>query len=71
MDQSIRFAEVLDAVGALSPEEQVTLVDIVAHRLAEEDRKRVLADVEESRHEYAQGRCQPVTIEQLRDEISS
>jgi hypothetical protein len=71
MHQTACFGEVLDAVGTLSPEEQLALVDIVAHRLAEEGRKRVAADIRESRQEQAQGRCQPVTIAELRNEILS
>jgi hypothetical protein len=71
MDQQPRFGEVLDAVGTLSPDEQLTLVDIVAHRLAEEGRKRVATDVQESRREFAEGRCRPVTIDELKDEILS
>jgi hypothetical protein len=71
MNQPTCFAEVLDAVGALSPEDQLALVDIVAHRLAEEGRKRVVADIQESRREYAEGRCRPITVDELRNEISS
>jgi hypothetical protein len=71
MDQQGHFGEVLDAVGALSPEEQLTLVDIVARRLAEEGRKRVAADIQESRKDFAEGRCILTTIDRLRDEILS
>jgi len=71
MHQPTCFGEVLDAVGSLSPEEQLALVDIVAHRLAEEGRKRVVADIRESQQEYAEGRCRPVTIDELRNEILS
>jgi hypothetical protein len=69
MNQPVGFAEVLDAVDALSAEDQVTLVDIVSHRLAEEGRKRVVADVRQSRQEYAEGRCRPITVDELRDEM--
>ena len=71
MHQTACFGEVLDAVGTLSPEEQLALVDIVSHRLAEEGRKRVAADIRESQREYAEGRCRPVTIDELRNEILS
>ncbi len=71
MTQSANFSDVLDAVVALSPDEQLTLVDIVAHRLAEQGRKQALADVEESQREYAEGRCRPVTVDELRNEILS
>ncbi len=70
-DASTRFGDVLDAVGALSAEEQLALVEIVARRLAEQGRTRVAASVQEARREFAEGRCRPVTIDELRDEIQS
>lgn len=71
MSGAIGFSEVLDAVGALSPEEQLTLVDIVSHRLVEEGRKRVVDDVRQSRQEYAEGHCRPITVDELRNEMFS
>lgn len=71
MNQPVCFAEVLDAIGALSAEDQLTLVDIVSHRLAEEGRKQVVADVQQSRQENAEGKCQPITVDELRNEILS
>jgi hypothetical protein len=47
MHQPVCLREVLDAVGALSPDEQLALVDIVAHRLAEEGRKRVVFEFQQ------------------------
>lgn len=70
MEEMGHFAEVLEAVGALSADEQLTLVDIVARCLAEEGRRCVVADVEEARKDFAEGRCQPTTIDKLRDETS-
>ncbi len=64
-DTLTRFGDVLDAVGALSPDEQLALVEIVARRLAEQGRTRVAASVQEARHEFAEGRCRPVTIDEL------
>jgi hypothetical protein len=71
MDQQAHFGDILDAVGTLSLDEQQTLVDIVSHRLAEEGRKQVVADVQESRREFAEGRCHPVGVNDIRDEILS
>jgi len=65
----VPFGEILDAVGGLSTEDQLALVDIVKHRLAEQARKKIAADVQEAKQEFAEGQCRPVTIDQLRDEI--
>jgi hypothetical protein len=71
MDQPTRFADVLDAVGALSAEEQLTLVDIVTHRLAEDGRMRVVTSIHEARRECDAGQCRPATVDDLMNEISS
>lgn len=68
-NNSAPFGDILDAVGQLPPEDQLALVDIVKRRLAECERKRVVADVQEARREYSEGNCRPVTIDQLKDEI--
>lgn len=65
-----RFGDVLDAVGGLSVEEQYALVDIVAHRLAAEGRRQVVADVQEARRDFAAGACRLVSLDELKDEIS-
>jgi hypothetical protein len=68
---STPFGELLDTIGMLSTEDQLTLVDIVRHRLTEQARKQIAASVREARKEYAEGECCQVTIDQLRDEITS
>jgi hypothetical protein len=70
-NQPAPFGEILDAVAGLPVEDQLALVDIVRRRLAEEARKRIAASVQEARQEFAEGRCCPTTIDQLRDEIFS
>jgi hypothetical protein len=70
-NQPAPFGEILDAVTGLPVEDQLALVDIVKHRLAEQGRKRIAASVQEARQEFAEGRCCPTTVDQLRDEIFS
>ncbi len=65
------FGEVLEAVDKLSADEQETLVLIVRRRLAEQGRKRLAQDILESREEFAQGQCDPTTVEDLMKEIRS
>ena len=69
MEQAISFQEALEAVETLSIDEQETLVDIVQKRLIERARQRLAADIEESRFEFAQNRCQVVSVESLMDEL--
>ena len=69
MEQAISFREALEAVETLSIDEQETLVDIVQKRLTERARQRLAADIEESRLEFAQNRCQAVSVESLMDEL--
>ena len=71
MEQTIPFGEVLEAIDKLSWEEQETLLDIVQHRLVERGRKQLAADIQEVRTEFAAGRCQPTTVEDLMKEILS
>jgi len=71
MNAAVNFGELLEAVETLSPDEQETLVDIVARRLTDRTRQRIAADIQEARAEYSQGRCQPVSVESLIAEFSS
>ncbi len=71
MENTASFGDVLEAVGRLSLDEQETLLDIVRHRLAEQGRRRLAQDVRDARDEFAQGRCDPATVEDLMEEILS
>jgi hypothetical protein len=65
------FADLLEAVDRLSSDEQVELVEIVRRRVAERGRKRLAAETEEARREFAEGRCRPATPSELIGEILS
>jgi hypothetical protein len=71
MAQALPFADVLDAADQLTPDEQETLVEILRRRLAAEGRKRVVADVQEARREFAGGRCVTTNVDDLLREIES
>ena len=47
--QSLPFGEILDAADRLTAAEQEALVAILRRRLAERGRKRIAADIAESR----------------------
>ena len=55
MSANSQFDEVLDAVEKLLPDEQGALIAIVQRRLAEEGRRRVVAEVQQGRVDFQQG----------------
>lgn len=71
MEHAMAFGDILEAADRLSEEEQETLVDVLRRRIAERGRKRLLADVEESRKEFAAGLCRTATPDQIIKEALS
>lgn len=71
MENSTIFSAVLDAADALSLEEQETLIDILRHRIAESNRQRLMAEVQEARRDFAQGQCAEATADEIMREILS
>lgn len=69
MSQVLSFGEVLEAADHLSPAEQEELIAILHRRLAQAGRQRLIADVQEARQEFAEGRCLPATPDELMREI--
>jgi len=69
MAQATSFSDVLDGADRLTTEEQETLVDILQHRLAEQRRNQIAADVQATRTEFQQGQCRPVTVGELMAEL--
>jgi len=69
MSHSMPFADVLEAADQLSQDEQQELIAILNHRLAQAGRQRLAAEVQESRQEFAAGRCSPTTPQELIREI--
>jgi len=65
------FAEILEKADELPLEEQETLIHILQNRLRDQRRAERVRDVEEAQQEFASGKCQPVTPEQLMEEIFS
>jgi len=63
----MRFAELLDAVDKLPPEDQAELVEIVRRRLVERGREELAKEIQQ----FHAGRCAPRTSEEtLRDILS-
>jgi hypothetical protein len=71
MQRAMSFGEVLEAIDGLSLEEQEALIDIMRHRLAEQNRKRLGEEVQKARREFAEGQTRQTTVTDLMDEILS
>ena len=63
------FAEILEAAEQLSLEDQENLIHILQNRLRDQKRTELIRDVQEAQQEFAQGQCQPMTPEQIMEEI--
>jgi len=69
MAHVLPFGEVLEAADRLSPDEQEELIAVMHRRLAQAARMRIAAEVQETRREFADGRCSPATPDDLMNEI--
>ncbi len=69
MAQVLQFGEVLEAADHLSHDEQEELIGILHRRLAQASRHRLVAEIKESRQEFAEGCCLPTTPGELMREI--
>ncbi len=65
------FAEILEAAEQLSLEDQENLIHILQNRLRDQKRTELIRDVQAAQQEFAQGQCQPMTPEQIMEEILS
>ena len=55
MNAQMSVGEVLEAADRLTPDEQQELIHVLNRRLAEAAPKRLAADIQEARDEFAQG----------------
>ena len=69
MIRKLAFDEVVEAVDRLSQEEQFDLLHLIHRRLAEQGRKRVVADVQEARAEFAAGKAERLNLDALANEL--
>ncbi|MCA2504699.1 MAG: hypothetical protein IM550_22335 [Microcystis sp. M54BS1] len=65
------FAEILEAAEQLPLEDQENLIHILQNRLRDQKRTELVRGVQEAQQEFAQGQCQPLTSEQIMEEILS
>ncbi len=67
---SSEFQEVLEAVEALPPEDQVMLLEIIRNRLIACRRGEMAADVQEARAAHKRGRVRRGTVSDLIQQIA-
>jgi hypothetical protein len=65
------FAEILESADQLPLEDQENLIVILQNRLRDRQRSERVRDVREAQSEFAEGKCRPVTPEELMKEILS
>jgi hypothetical protein len=65
------FADILEAAEQLPIEDQENLIHILKNRLRDQKRAQLIQDVYEAQQELLQGKCKPVTPEQIMEEILS
>lgn len=64
-----RFADIVDAADRLTAEDQLVLVEILKHRLAEQERRNIVDDVAAARAEYVRDTPLPGTAKSILDAI--
>ena len=69
MTHVMPFGEVLEAADHLSQDEQQELIAILNRRLAQANRQRLAAEIQEARQDFAEGRCLPASPDELMREI--
>ncbi len=69
-DKMSRFGAVVEVVETLPLEDQEMLVDLVRHRLIEQRRAEIAANIARTREEYEQGQVRRGTVDDLLAELS-
>jgi hypothetical protein len=63
------FGELIEAAEQLPLEEQEDLIHILKNRLRDRKRAALVKDIAEAQQEFIQGKCKPMTPEQIMGEI--
>ena len=71
MQDNTTFGNILDAADELSVEDQQDLVEILGRRLVEHRRDQLADDIREADREFGEGKCPPVSPDDLISEITS
>lgn len=71
MENTAPFGEILEEFDKLPLGDQETIRDILSKRIIEQRRNELFAEINEARKEYGDGKCRPVSPEELMTEIVS
>lgn len=66
---AVGFADLVEMIDRLPLDQRESLVDVVRKRIADDERRRIAASIRSARREHRQGRCKPVTPDELMREI--
>ena len=65
------FANVLEAADQLSLDDQEILVDVIQRRIVDSRRADLAQDIRAAQKEFAEGHCQPITVDEIMNERMS
>jgi phage-related baseplate assembly protein len=71
VEKTSSFQKVIEAVEALSPDEQAILVEIIQKRLQQQRRNELLQAVAEARQAYVEGNVRSGSVSDLLKELDS
>jgi hypothetical protein len=69
MEAILSFDQVLEAADQLPLAAQETLVDILRHRIVDEQREALATDIRAAEQEFEAGHCRAVTPDELVQEV--
>jgi len=64
-----KFEQVLESIETLSVDEQEVLIDVLCHRLAEQRRDEIAANIAQAQEDYRTGKVFRGTVDQLLNEL--
>jgi len=71
METPPTFAEILEAAGELSLDDQAELIEVLRHRVVERRRDVLAEEIQQARREFEAGQCHPTAPEKILDGLLS
>lgn len=69
MDNTVSFADVLEAADQLPLDDQEMLADVLHRRVVAQRRNHLIAEVREAQEEYRKGQIHPASPDEIMAEI--
>lgn len=64
-----RFTDIVDAADRLPHDDQLALLEILRKRVAQNERREIVADVKEGRAEFLKDSLESKSVQSIMDEI--